>query len=173
MTRQAILAAIGALALSVAACGERAPESGETESAAPTAEEAAPAAAETAAQAPLAGEAMGEASPAALACVKDAPPESVCTMDVNACGFSSVCQCGEGYVYDAALGECLLDLEGFEGEAVRAVVDETDCAKAAVGACTRDINACGHPSRCDCPEGFVWNAVAGMCLRDLSRPAEQ
>ncbi|MBB5518681.1 hypothetical protein [Amphiplicatus metriothermophilus] len=167
MKTRIILAGIGALALGLAACGERAPE--ET---VPAEEETAPPEDDGTAGAD-AMRAMGEASPAALACVKDPSPESICTMDINACGFSSVCQCGEGYVYDAALGKCLLDLEGFQGEAVRVAVDETDCAQAAAGACTRDINACGHPSRCDCPDGFVWNAVAGLCLRDMSRPAEQ
>lgn len=174
MIKQVICAAIGVLALGVAACGERAPEGDETERDAATEEEAAPAAAESAAEASLAGEAMGEASPAALACVKDLPPDAICTMDINICGNASGCNCGDGHVYNAALGKCLLDLDSFGGgEAVRVAVDESDCAKAATGACTRDINVCGHPSRCACPEGFVWNSVAGMCLRDLTQAAEQ
>jgi len=30
--------------------------------------------------------------------------------------------------------------------------------------CTRDINPCGNPSICMCPEGYSYNASVGACL---------
>lgn len=106
---------------------------------------------------------------AAPECVIDPPPDAVCTMDVNACGQASVCGCPDGYSYDAALGKCLLNLEGVS-EATFVSVDDSECVRPATDACTRDINACGQPSSCSCDEGFVWNDVVGKCLRDLSQP---
>ena len=110
---------------------------------------------------------------AAPACVKDVPSGSICLMDINACGFSSGCDCGDGYTYNAALGKCLLDLDGV-GEASVVQVEDTQCVMSAAASarCTRDINACGQPSNCSCDEGFVWNDVAGKCLKDLTAPTE-
>ena len=163
-----IAATAGAFAL-LLACS---PKTDETTSAAPaetTAEEMAPA--EEAA--PAAEGLMDQAAAEAPACVKDVPSGSICTMDINACGKASVCDCGDGYTYNAALGRCLLDLDGV-GEATVVQVDDTDCAVSgsASAICTRDINACGQPSNCSCDEGFVWNDVAGKCLKDLTAPAE-
>lgn len=108
---------------------------------------------------------------AAPVCVKEVPPDAICTMDINACGHASICNCGDGYVYDAALGKCMLDIEGV-GEATFVEVADDECVRPATDACTRDINACGQPSRCSCDEGFAWNSVVGMCLRIMT-PAEE
>lgn len=128
---------------------------------------------ETTSAAPAAEGLMDRAAAEAPACVKDVPSGSICTMDINACGKASVCDCGDGYAYNAALGKCLLDLDGV-GEASVVQVDDTDCAVSgsASAICTRDINACGQPSNCSCDDGFVWNDVAGKCLKDLTAPAE-
>lgn len=97
-------------------------------------------------------------------CVKDVPAGSVCTMDLNQCGHSGNCNCGEGYAYNASMGKCLLVL-GEGVHAARADVADDSCVKAPAAACTRDINQCGHPSSCQCAEGFAWNAIAGKCLK--------
>lgn len=101
-----------------------------------------------------------------LSCVKDVPADSICTMDLNQCGHSGNCSCGPGYEYSPAMGKCLLVLDGASGAMSVAVADDA-CVKAPAGACTRDINACGQPSTCQCEEGFAWNDVAGKCLKGL------
>ncbi|MEE2692642.1 MAG: hypothetical protein VX640_13990 [Pseudomonadota bacterium] len=173
MKLRLIAAAAGAMALLVAACGQK------TEEAAPAAieatEEAAPAdetGTSPAAEQEAAADATQTAS-APPACVMDVPSGAICTMDINACGHASVCNCGEGYAYNAALGKCLLMLDGV-GEATVVQVDDNECvASASVASrCTRDINACGQPSNCSCDEGFVWNDVVGKCLKDLTAPTE-
>lgn len=103
---------------------------------------------------------------AAPVCVKEVPPDAICTMDLNACGHASTCNCGDGYVYNAAMGKCTLDLQGV-GDATFVEVTDNDCVRPATGVCTRDINACGQPSSCGCDDGYVWNDVAGKCVRDL------
>lgn len=100
------------------------------------------------------------------ACVKPAPENAVCTMDINICGHASMCDCGSGYVYDRAMGLCVLIIEGV-GAAEPAALSDDDCVKPSTGKCTRDINACGQPSRCQCEDGYEWNAVAGKCIKVL------
>ena len=99
-----------------------------------------------------------------LPCVKEVPSDSICTMDLNQCGHSGSCNCGEGYQYNAAMGKCLLVLDGVS-EASKVDVADDECVKAPAAACTRDINVCGQPSNCQCDEGFMWNDVAGKCLK--------
>jgi hypothetical protein len=130
--------------------------------------------------APPAGETVAEESTAAnetsypqpdlpvaddtILCVIDVPADAICTMDLNQCGHSSTCNCGPGYSYNASMGKCLLVLaEGVVGARVDLADDQ--CAKAPAGVCTRDINQCGHPSSCQCDEGFAWNDIAGKCLK--------
>lgn len=157
MRMKLIAAVAGGLALALSACGQNT--------------ETTPAA--VAAVEEVVEEVVEEPAPAEapLACVKDVPSGSICTMDINVCGKASICNCGDGYVYNAALGKCLLVLDGV-GQATATPVEDTDCAVAPAGICTRDINACGQPSRCNCDDGFVWNDVAGKCLKDLSAPTE-
>lgn len=160
-----IAATVGALALALAACGQRAETTEEAVPAAVAAVEEAVEEVEEAVE-----EAVEELAEAPLACVKDVPSGSICLMDINACGFSSGCNCGDGYVYNAALGKCLLVLDGVS-QATPTPVEDTDCARPTTGICTRDINACGQPSNCRCDDGFVWSDVAGKCLRDLMAPS--
>lgn len=163
-----ILVALGAAAVLLSACGRDGDEAAQTvvETVEETAADVADAAAETTEAAVDAVEAVIADMGAAPACVTPKPPNAVCTMDINACGFSSSCACEEGYAYNAALGQCLLVLEGVRAATPVSVAD-SDCAKAPTGVCTRDINACGQPSRCGCDEGFAWNSVAGKCLKAL------
>ncbi|MEQ8936633.1 MAG: hypothetical protein RIE56_12665, partial [Amphiplicatus sp.] len=167
MKLKLIAATAGAFALLLAACGQKTEDATSAAPAETAAEEAMPAMGE--AQPPM--EEAADATADAPACVKDVPSGSICLMDINACGFSSGCDCGEGYTYNAALGKCLLDLDGV-GEASVVQVEDTQCAMSAAASsrCTRDINACGQPSNCSCEDGFVWNDVAGKCLKDLTAP---
>ncbi|MBI1366582.1 MAG: hypothetical protein GC153_11590 [Alphaproteobacteria bacterium] len=112
--------------------------------------------------------ATAAAAPAGpLACVKDVPESAVCTMDVNSCGHAGSCECDAGYVYNASIGMCVLDLANVKGQSTKTPVGENDCIRPTKGACTKDINACGHPTRCDCEEGYDWDAAAGECVRRL------
>lgn len=91
-------------------------------------------------------------------------PTGVCTMDINLCGNPSVCQCPEGYTYNAATSQCnIADLS--HGQA-NELTSPALCS-AQPGVCTRDINQCGNPSTCQCEEGFSYNAVTGMCDKVL------
>ncbi|MCB9955953.1 MAG: hypothetical protein H6848_08595 [Caulobacterales bacterium] len=159
MKKMTIAILASAAALLMAACSQSAGDKPE-ETAQPTAEE------------------MNAADPAdseavdmfaAPECVIEAPPETVCSADVNACGHPSVCDCPSGYEYSPALGKCLVDVFGVEGDATFIPLEENECVAVATGVCTRDINACGQPSTCGCDEGFVWNASAGKCLKDLNQ----
>lgn len=174
-----------AMMVAVASC---APKSEDAAPAATTAEEVAPADAPLAAADTMADDSAGvdamssdamssEAAAIeatmALACVKDTPAATICTMDINACGHASVCNCGDGYTYNASLGKCLLVLDGVSEATIVQVADNECVTSGASSAiCTRDINVCGQPSNCSCEDGFAWNAVAGKCLKDLSAPAE-
>lgn len=158
MKKIAVIVAAGALALGAAGCTKRPAEAA---SAPPPESEAQAAAASAPQEAELAAPA-----PRAPPCVKALPEDAVCSMDLNICGHASMCDCGPGYVYDRAMGMCVLDLEGVASPARAAVIDD-DCVRPASGACTRDVNACGQPSQCQCDEGYAWNAVAGKCVRDL------
>lgn len=40
-------------------------------------------------------------------------------------------------------------------------------------ACTRDINPCGHPSRCTCKVGFEYSAAIHRCLLVIDDTIEQ
>ncbi len=163
-----VLVVLGTAALLLGACGRGGDEA--TQQAVETVQEAADdvaeAAAETAEDAIAAVEEVVAGIGAGPACVAPKPANSICTMDINACGFSSGCACDDGYAYNAALGQCLLILEGV-GAATPVSVADSDCAKPSAGICTRDINACGQPSSCRCDDGFAWNDVAGKCLKVL------
>jgi len=157
----------GAFALALAACSQPATDAAPADSnAAGTSEETT---LET--ETPPADAAPEPVVVEAAACVKPVPSGAICTMDINACGKASVCDCGEGYSYNAALGMCLLSPEGVS-EASIVQVEDSDCASGAAASsiCTRDINVCGQPSTCSCEDGFVWNAIAGKCLKDLTAP---
>ncbi|MEQ8178955.1 MAG: hypothetical protein RIC52_07315 [Amphiplicatus sp.] len=167
MKLKLIAATAGAFAL-LLACS---PKTEDTTSAAPAGSTATE---EAVADAPAVAEGlMDQAATETPACVKDVPSGSICLMDINACGFSSGCDCGDGYTYNAALGKCLLDLNGV-GEASVVQTEDTQCVMSAAASarCTRDINACGQPSNCSCEDGFMWNDVAGKCLKDLTAPTE-
>ncbi len=91
-------------------------------------------------------------------------PDGICTMDINACGNASICTCPKGYSYNAAIAQCVIDDIASATSTSEAV--EGSCVTAP-GACTRDINPCGHPSRCACSKGFAYNPAVGKCLKDL------
>lgn len=93
----------------------------------------------------------------------------ICTRDINECGNPSSCTCPDGFYYSPAMGECLYDLDG--ADAAAAAADEAagdddaeQCVLEPDGICTRDINECGNPSSCTCPEGYAYNASAYKCL---------
>jgi len=110
-----------------------------------------------------------------------------CTRDVNECGFPTVCQCPDGYSYDARLGPmagCLLMMEedpaGEEHIAkdsraavlaeieLKSLAEGNDlvCVKRVEeGPCTADLNMCGHSSTCVCAAGFEYDARVAMCLK--------
>lgn len=102
----------------------------------------------------------------AAQCVVDLPEDAICTLDFNECGFGSVCSCGDGYDYNAALGKCVLRIQGLSS-ATPTRVSPTACVRPGTDLCTRDINVCGQPSTCSCDEGFIWNSVVGACVRTL------
>ena len=123
-----------------------------------------------------------------IACAAAAIPAGVgkCSRDINDCGHPSLCQCPDGYRYDARLGPlagCLLNLEAQEGEAVMAgsaaaILAETElrtiredgavCIKPVKDApCSADLNMCGHSSSCVCPEGYEYDARVSLCLEVL------
>lgn len=68
------------------------------------------------------------------------------------------------------LTSCLLLMScssGPEQNAPRQVGPATGnqaCLVRPVGACTMDLNPCGNSSVCSCPEGYDYNASAGLCI---------
>ena len=70
-------------------------------------------------------------------------PTGICTSDINACGFASICQCDPGYSYSAAAGHCLIDVLQF-ASTPGAPVTPGACAAEPTGICTRDINPAGQ-----------------------------
>ena len=34
------------------------------------------------------------------------------------------------------------------------------------GICTKDVNTCGNPSSCSCPDGYDYDSTVGYCLID-------
>ncbi len=90
-------------------------------------------------------------------------PTGICTSDINACGFASICQCDPGYSYSAAAGHCLIDVLQF-ASTPGAPVTPGACAAEPTGICTRDINPAGHPSVCSCDEAQVYSPVTGLCM---------
>jgi hypothetical protein len=164
MKKAGILGIVAALTL-IGACAEK--QSSEPESDAASGAEATTTetgSTESYPQKELPLEGAPAAPPGPLACVKDMPPDAICTMDLNQCGHSGSCNCGPGYIYNASMGKCLLIMDGV-AEAVKPDVADDDCVKAATGSCTKDINVCGQPSTCKCEDGFQWNAVAGKCVK--------
>lgn len=98
-------------------------------------------------------------------CVIDVPSSSICTQDINKCNNASICQCPDGYEYSAAIGKCLVEEVSFgDGPGVPV---RNQCALYPEGICTRDINACGHASICQCPDGTTYSPVVGKCLVDI------
>lgn len=110
-----------------------------------------------------------ESSDSNLQCVL--PPPGVCTEDINRCGNSSACICPDGYRYDAAVGSCLFNLEQLErntkkpDDASMLTQPSTfDCFVKPGESCTDDINECGHPSFCNCPRSYEYDASTGLCI---------
>lgn len=110
-------------------------------------------------------------SPAALAqtigpCVADRADIAIpCTRDLNPCGNPSVCSCPDGYTYNQSVGECLIEdisLADGPGKPV-----ENKCVFPPKSVCTQDINVCGNPSICACPQGKEYNNVIGSCVIQL------
>jgi len=92
-------------------------------------------------------------------------PNSICTMDINTCGNPSLCMCPDGYVYNKAVGKCIIDKLSMASSPGAPI--ESKCAVNPNSICTRDINPCGNPSICKCPEGHTYNQVIGKCITDL------
>ncbi len=101
------------------------------------------------------------------------PPTGICTEDINECGNASACQCPAGYTYDAAAGQCLLNLANggsasSSGKTTKqAVKSASKCVVPPTGVCTEDINQCGNASVCQCAKGFHYSPALGACLKDL------
>jgi len=93
-------------------------------------------------------------------------PNGPCTMDINVCGNASICTCPNGYSYNAAIAQCVIE-DIAEATSASTIAIEGSCVGTQPVPCTRDINRCGHPSRCMCPEGLTYNPVVGKCLKDL------
>jgi len=106
-------------------------------------------------------------------------PSTSCSMDINVCGHSSICQCPDGYQYDRRIGRCLVrdmsevpggsDQDIVIGSAKSRIVDQLPvdgvCARVAEpGPCTADLNTCGYSSSCSCSDGFKYDERAGLCL---------
>jgi hypothetical protein len=168
MKRRLLLTGLGLISLVLAACDPRPEEIPPPPQTAPEEEllggDAAPAGQESVSP-------SGSEADQPAACVIATPAGGACTKDINACGKASMCECDEGYNYNAALGMCILSLQSASAASAVAI-PESDCAMTPTGVCTRDINMCGQPSVCHCNEGFEWNAAAGKCLRDLTANSE-
>lgn len=100
------------------------------------------------------------------------PPSGICTEDINPCGNASACECPTGYSYDAAAGQCLLNLADIakpsEGQSMKkGKPSSSKCVMPPTGVCTKDINQCGQPSVCECPKGSHYSPALGACLKDL------
>jgi hypothetical protein len=105
-------------------------------------------------------------------------PAGACTRDINHCGHPSACQCPTGYTYDPIVGQCLRDIAGVGTEFYQRPADRTAtivpleeqaashaCVLKPEGICTQDINPCGNPSSCQCPNGYAYNPVVGTCVK--------
>ncbi len=66
-----------------------------------------------------------------------------------------------------ALGGCNSDTGNQTGEQA---ADVLECVIPG-DICTRDINECGNPSSCTCPDGYEYNAAIGECLFMLGAEA--
>jgi hypothetical protein len=89
-----------------------------------------------------------------------------CTRDINPCGNPSMCVCPEGYDYNAAMGQCVIDDISKASHSMPPI--QGSCVIPPSGMCTLDINPCGHPSMCQCPEGSRYNATVGQCIKELN-----
>lgn len=95
-----------------------------------------------------------------------------CTRDINECGHASHCTCPEGYSYNGAVAECLYDFgaavndEQSTSNSFESPDDNStqQCVLPPGDTCTRDINECGNPSQCSCPDGYEYNAAINKCL---------
>ncbi|MDJ0702381.1 MAG: hypothetical protein QNJ46_03795 [Leptolyngbyaceae cyanobacterium MO_188.B28] len=115
------------------------------------------------------------ASPTAMA-QEDVPavkiPEDICTLDLNPCGNSSICNCPDGYGYDANVGFCLIDdidqatSRGFDDRSVKSSCSFQ--AQPLPTICTKDINPLGYPSSCACPGNSEYNELFGQCVLQLA-----
>ena len=94
-------------------------------------------------------------------CVVEAGP--LCTRDINACGNASLCECPKGYAYKPSIGKCLIrNISLADGPGDQPV--RSKCAFEPNSICTLDINQCGHPSLCACPDGTTYSPVIGQCV---------
>ena len=97
-------------------------------------------------------------------CVVQAGP--LCTKDINLCGNPSFCECPKGYSYNKSVGKCLIrNISQADGPGEQPV--RSKCAFKPTSICTLDINVCGHPSICACPEGTKYNPRIGSCVIPL------
>ena len=94
-------------------------------------------------------------------CVVQAGP--LCTQDINPCGNASICECPKGYTYKPSLGKCLIrNISQADGPGER--LGRSKCAFKPTSICTLDINICGHPSICACPDGTTYSPITGQCI---------
>lgn len=93
----------------------------------------------------------------------------VCTMDINICGYASMCQCSPGYLYHPASGQCLKqEMAGVKsGMHLPASIPNGACDVPAQKVCTKGNNECGYAQLCQCPEGYTYNQASGRCLVTL------
>ena len=92
---------------------------------------------------------------------------SICTRDINECGNPSICECLDGYSYNAAINKCLIEsISLADGSGIP--VEASKCALEPDSICTLDINACAHSSICACPDGTTYSPVVGLCLTDIN-----
>lgn len=96
-------------------------------------------------------------------------PVGSCTRDINECGNPSRCECLTPYVYNSAVGKCVLKEEAAEFGEGYTDVPVSKCVEEPIS-CTRDINYCGNPGRCSCSSvGFEWNGVVGKCVKSTDQ----
>ena len=102
-----------------------------------------------------------------------APPGGICTEDINECGHASACQCPSGYSYEAAVGQCLLNIAGATSESdtgqamKKGRKSRSKCVVPPTGVCTKDLNQCGNASVCQCSKGFQYSPALGACVKDI------
>ncbi len=94
-------------------------------------------------------------------------PTGMCTLDYNACGFSSLCGCPEEYHYDEAVGLCIINDIHHVTEAGLSSVDiKSSCSiqVPAAFACSVALNKLGYPKYCNCDLIGEYNPMLGQCV---------